>query len=110
MVDKLVERFNLDPVEVAEFFEEMKAEKVKGTVSDWQITAEQKQAILDRKTEIKEAYQALEELPPEERQAAMQEMKAEMQAWTEENDIDLKIMDKEGCGHFGGMGTKMFWK
>ncbi len=100
IVERLAERFDLDVNEVQEFFSEFKKErtiehKVKGEgkldqlVEDGVITEEQKQALLERKEEIKEQREGLKSLSPEERREAMNQAHEEMKAWMKENGIDL---------------------
>lgn len=117
LVQKLVDRFNLDPAEVQEVFEETRAErqsqqqarleeKINQAVAEGKITAEQQEAILNRHAEIKEQHEALKDLSPEERRQAFQELHQEMKTWAEENGLDLQQIfpsqPRWGWkGHFG---------
>jgi hypothetical protein len=87
-MEKLATRFNLDKSEVTEFMSEQKAEKqaeyeakasehLQSLVDEGKLTAEQKTAL--------EEYRA-------ESQSARESQKSELEAWAEENGIDLKYL------------------
>ncbi len=42
----------------------------------------------------------------EELRAKMQEMREEIKEWAEENDIDLKLIDRKGFGDRHGFGYR----
>ena len=101
VVDKLVERFGLNQDEVTGVFDEVQQEvqqerqtqrraqmeaKIDEAVSDGVITADQKQALLDKDAEMQEKYQQLRE---------------EWQQWQEQSGIDFEALAPY---HFGGCG------
>lgn len=100
IIQKLVERFNLDAAEVQQVFDEDRQERevkhqahfeerLAQAVAEGKITGGQKDAILAKKTEMQEKLEGLKDLSPEERREAMSEFHDEMKAWTEENGIGL---------------------
>lgn len=109
VVDKLVERFDLNADEVAGVFDEARQERQQQMQEQWRtqmeerlneavedgvITAEQKQALLDKQAEMREKHQQLWE---------------EMRAWMEDSGIDFEAMApyKGGCGGRGFAPGKM---
>lgn len=108
VVDKLVERFNLNKDEVIGVFDEVRQEKqqqmltamgerLDEAVNDGVITTEQKQALLNKHQEMWEKQNQLRE---------------EMQTWMEQSGIDFEklapyrvVFGGRGCGRghpFGG--------
>jgi hypothetical protein len=119
IVQKLVERFNLDTEEVQQVFDETKEERhqqmqarfeerLDQAVSDGQITEDQKEAIIAKKAEMQTNHQEFKDLTPEEKQAKMAAYKEEMEAWAEENGLDLSTLHMLGGGHHGGFGKPHF--
>ena len=115
IVQKLVEKFNLDQAEVRAVFDEdreerhekqaaRQAEILDKAVDEGKITEEQKEAIMAKKAEMKQKHEELREMEPEERRAALKELREEMKAWAEANDIDLKQFAKPGHRGPGGHG------
>jgi len=107
IVQKLVERFNLDAGEVQKVFDEVRGERhqemqarfeerLNQAVSESEITEEQKQAILDKKAEMQEKCEEMKDLSWEERRTVMEEHREEMKTWAEENGIEMWQL-------FGGM-------
>lgn len=99
VAEKLVERFNLNEDEVAGVFDEVRQERLQQrqeqiaarldeAVEDGVITAEQKQALLDKQAEMQEKHEQLRE---------------EMKAWMESSGIDFEALApyKGGCGGRG---------
>lgn len=123
IIQKLVERFNLDPVEVRKVFDEERDERQKAmqtrfeglldqAVKDGKITDEQKGAIIAKQTEMQKKMDELRtgDLTPEEQQAKMQTLQEELTAWAEKNDIDLQYLHMFGRGmgrggRFGSPGS-----
>jgi molecular chaperone GrpE (heat shock protein) len=100
IVNKLVERFNLNKDEVTGVFDEeqkerqekMQAEReerLNRAVTDGVITAEQKEALLKKQAEWQEKEKQLKE---------------EMQNWREQSGIDFKKLAPYGIGFGGGPG------
>lgn len=122
IIQKLVERFNLDPAEVQKVFDEERNERQKAmqarfedlldqAVKDGKITAKQKEAIITKQTEMRKKMDELRtsDLSAEERQEKMQALRDEIKAWAEKNDIDLQYLHMFGRGmgrggRFGGPG------
>ena len=109
IIDKLVERFDLDPEEVKEVFEENREERFENmqahlderldkAVEAGKITEEQKELILAKKSEMIDRMKELKDLSPEERKEQMQETREEMKAWAEENGIDPSFCNGKGPG------------
>jgi hypothetical protein len=121
MMQKLAERFNLNPGEVETFFEEMRAEKqtqmqvehenrLNQMVTDGKITEAQKQAIIQKHEEMRANFGDMADLTPEEQRANAIEKRQEMQTWAEQNGIDLQQLGplgfERGRGIKGGFGMR----
>jgi len=103
IVQKLAQRFNLDPDEVKQVFDEERGERrqeaqdrfeesLDEAVKDGKITEAQKEAILEKHTEI---------------QGEQEKLREELSDWAEENDIELKQLGPcGGRGFRGGLGNK----
>lgn len=115
IIQRLVEKFNLDEAEVTKVLEEAReerqaemqarfTERLDQAVSDGTITEEQKQLIVAKHEELEalrqEEAQNRGNYSPEEWQTKMQERREEMKSWAEENGIDLSVLMPEP----GGMG------
>ena len=105
IVQKLVERFNLNADEVQEVFNEVREENKQGMKDRFNgyqqdLTDEQKEALQARREEMQQEMEALKDLSSEERQAKMQEIQSEMKAWAEENGYEGFMM--MGMGMRGG--------
>ena len=94
LVDRLVEKFDLNKTEVQAVFDEERearnaerqaemSERLQDAVDDGDITAEQK-TLIEKK---------LKEL-----QAAREKQRTELEKWAEDNDIDAKYMMGRGPG------------
>ena len=101
-ITELSERFNLDESEVQAYFEEKREERkaereerraefVAGLVESGTLTQEQADELTVLKDSLREDVQALKEADgdKEEIKALMEEMKAEVEAWANEQGIDL---------------------
>ena len=119
IVQKLAEKFNLKPADVNAVFEEERTERraehrqryedlLAQAVKDGKITEKQKTAIIAKQAELREAMDGLRDLAPEERRAAMEKQRTELETWAKDNDIDLRYLMmggrgfKHGRGGFGG--------
>jgi len=112
----LVERFDLDPDEIMDFFHELKEERIVDAeerfeekldelVEDEKITEDQKEAILDKKEELKTFKEELEDMTISEAREAMKDIHEELKDWAEENDISLKdFFPKDEAHAFGLKG------
>lgn len=85
--------------------------KLDSAVEEGTITEEQKNAIIEKKTEMMEKFIEIKGLPPEERKAEILKLKEEFILWAEENDIDLNALwqghGKKGRGHFKNKDNSM---
>ena len=120
IVQKLVERFNLNTEEVQQVFNEVREERqqevqvrfeerLNQAVSEGKINQEQKEAIMAKKDEMKANRGEFKDLAPEERHQNRETHRQEMETWAEENGIDLDLMTMLlGGGHRGGFGRPHF--
>lgn len=113
IIQKLVERFNLNADEVQEVFNEVRGERhqemqfrseerLNQVVEEGKITEEQKGLILAKREEMRERQEEMKNLSFEERKAAREEHREEMENWAEENGIDLEQLFLFGPGGFRG--------
>ncbi|MEK7570636.1 MAG: hypothetical protein AAB553_00030 [Patescibacteria group bacterium] len=117
IVQKIADKFGLNPSEVQTVFKEhheerrvemqsKMEEKLTQAVTDGKITAEQKEAILKKFQELHDKKEAnmdkLKDMTPEERKETFESEKQELEKWAEENNIDMKSLMP-----FGGFGMKM---
>lgn len=119
IIQKLVERFNLNPSEVQEVFNQEREERqqrrqeegqtrleerLNEAVQNGDLTEEQKQLLLNKHQELQQEREtnreAVQNMTREEHQVAMEAERAELEAWSEENGIDLEDF------FFGPMGPK----
>jgi polyhydroxyalkanoate synthesis regulator phasin len=116
IIQKLAERFNLNPEDVKSVFDQnreeiqAKAEQnfqdvLDQMVQDQKITQDQETAILEERAKIRDLKDQLKDLTPEERQAQMQNLRDEIQQWSEENSLNpgLIMGMGRGFGHYVGM-------
>lgn len=87
---------------------EMLEERLSEAVEEGELTSDQMYAVLAKHEEMESERDELEDLSPEERREAMADHHEEMEAWAQENDIDLDIFHRYGEGGYGkpmrGMG------
>ena len=122
MIERLAERFSLNQDEVRSFFEgEREArqakrqaafeERLSGAVSEGKISESQKQLILEKREELRAEREANREsyrdMDRDERREARKSRRAELQAWAEENGIDMRyLVGRHGKGGpHGGFGS-----
>ena len=127
IVERIAERFSLSTSDVQTVFDEehqareaeMQSQyeaRLDEAVSNGELTAEQKQLILDKHNELqaerensKPNFRAMKNMTEEERQANKDEMEAqhqELQDWADQNEIDLKYLMGLGMpnrGEFDGL-------
>lgn len=116
LVDKLVDKFNLNKGEVEAVFEEQRTEaeakmqekteeRLNKAVSEGKITEDQKAKILAKLAELKADREADREtvrnMTDEERRAHKEQKHEELKAWAEENNIPEEYL------HIGGGGIGM---
>jgi hypothetical protein len=112
MVQRIAEKFNLNKDEVQKVFDENREERQQGmrsnfeerlseAVSKGELTEAQRNLILAKKEEMEKEREANREahknLSVEERKKKMEERRAEIEKWAEDNGIDVKYL-------MGGMG------
>jgi DNA anti-recombination protein RmuC len=103
LAEKIAERFNLNLEEVQKVFEETRQETGREMQNRFaeknrcELTEEQRQSLSAKREELMTKYGDMKNLSREEMQNRMQEIRSEMQSWTEENGIDSKCAD----GGFG---------
>lgn len=120
LIDKIATKFNLNKDEVKAVFEEertareaeMKAkmeERLSKAVTDGKITEEQKQKIITKLAELKSEREAnkdsMKDKTDEERKAAMEAKKSEIEKWASDNGIPVEYL-RIGGGHGGPGGPR----
>jgi len=116
LVERFAERFDLDQDEIMDFFDELKEERMADAedrfeerldelVEDEKITEDQKEAILDKKEELKTFKENLGDMTISEAREAMKDIHEELRDWAEENDISLRnFFPKDEAHAFGLRG------
>lgn len=119
LVERFAERFNLDKDEILEFLEELKEEKrlemeqrfeerLDELVEEGELTAAQKEAILDKKEEMEAFKEGIGDMTVDEAKQAFKEMKEELKDWAEENDIELRYLFPKAAKNQGPKGFHRF--
>ena len=114
LVERFAERFDLDPDEIMDFFDELKEERLADAeerfedrldelVEDGKISEDQKEAILDKKEEHKNFKEELEDMTISEAREAIKDMHEELKDWAEENDLELKNFFPNNQAHAFGL-------
>ena len=114
IVQKIAERFNLNPSEVNDVFVEEKearvANRLHHLVENGEITEDKIDMIVAKMEEMHSEMDDLRDsdFTHEERMEYMEELRNEMEEWAEENDIPISALRgpgmKMGRGdHIGGM-------
>jgi hypothetical protein len=121
---KIAAYFNLDEDEVRSFLEDERQERqeemhvrfeerLNEAVENGELTEEQKSLILAKREELEVTREENRpehdgEAPTEEEREAhraeMEEERAALEAWAEENGIDMRYLMGAGRGGFGGPG------
>lgn len=114
VVERLIQRFNLNRNEVGSIVSEVRTERqaeartraetrLSESVANGNLTEDQKNKILAKLTEEQRLREQYRSLSPEERREKMQERHKELEKWAEANGIDFKYV--MGMGRMkGGMG------
>ncbi len=100
IVAKIADRFNLNIDDVQKVFDEERdkrraemfarlSERLDDLVEIGKITPAQKELILDKHEEMKDAIDDLSGLSFEERRQKIMQLKSEFREWMEESDIDV---------------------
>ncbi len=121
LVQKLADTFHVDKSKVQAVFDEHHTEKraemekryeerLTQAVTDGKITVEQKTKLLAKHEELVAKMEAqkdtFQDKTHEERRAAMEAHRTELETWAKDNDIDIKWLAPMGGHHvkFGGPG------
>ncbi len=120
LIEKIATRFNLNKDEVKAVFDEehtaREAEKQKSQeqrlsqlVTDGKITADQKNKILAKTSELQAKHEAekdaLKDKTEAERRAIMEANRAELEKWAADNGISLEYVRPLGGRGHRGMGA-----
>lgn len=111
IIDRIAAKFNLDEEEVAQVFEEERAEReaarqqkvedrLTQAVEDGKLTEEQKAKTLAKLEELQAVREAWQDKTPEERHEAKHELHAALEQWAEDNGIPLEYLHI-GVRHHG---------
>jgi Skp family chaperone for outer membrane proteins len=115
IASRLAERFNLNESEVEAVFAEARGEhhqamlvsleaRLDALVEQGQLTAEQKALLLAKHEDMAELMDEFAQMSPEERRAAIQAHHDDIEAWAEENGLDLSELGFAAMKHHGGHG------
>lgn len=117
VVQKIADRFNLQPAKVNKVFEEVRQERwqqrgalfeqrLEAAVKAGTITKAQKEAILKKRAEIQKEMEEIKtsNLTPQERWEKMSKLREEMRNWAEKNKLDLSLCLGGGFGPGFGQG------
>jgi len=114
LVDKIAQKFNLNKSDVQAVFDQNKADhmaqhqadvkaQLDQAVKDGKLTQDQANKILDKLKELqsqREAdHQTMQDKTPEERKAAMDAKKAELEQWAKDNGIPTDFLKYLHPGH-----------
>ncbi|RLC33942.1 MAG: hypothetical protein DRZ76_03640 [Candidatus Nealsonbacteria bacterium] len=115
LIDRLVERFNLNKDDVQAVFDEHHAgiraeqeqriqDRLAQAVTDGKITQEQADLISTKQEELKTYMESLKDKTPEERHDAMKTKMDEIKQWAEDNNIPLQYLHGGMKGPRRGFG------
>jgi hypothetical protein len=122
LIEKLSSKFNLNKEEVSAVFEEERAARqaerqqayearLTQAVADGKLTSEQKNKLVAKVKEVKADMQANREAAAEktheERHAAMETKRAELEKWAADNDIPTEYLHPGGGMGGRGHGPRM---
>jgi len=121
LISKLATKFNVSESAVQSVFDENRkehqtrmtqnlTERLTQSVKDGKITEAQKQAILDKHAKMQQEresdLQNWQNMTQEQRRAARESRRTEMEQWAQDNNLDLTVL-REFLHEFGGPGMKM---
>lgn len=119
LIQKIAQKFGLKQADVQSVFDEHKKEmgtkreanyeaRLTTLVTEGKITEAQKQLILAKHTELQSKREAnrtaMQNMTAEQRKAAMEAHKTELESWAKQNNIDVKYLFG---GDMKGRGMKM---
>lgn len=126
LITKIAQKFNLKEADVKAVFDEdrqamhtqMKqkvSDNLSQLVTQGKITEAQKAALLAKMEELQKKHlsdrDTMKNMTPEQRKAAMDKERSDLEAWAKEQGIDLSLIKgfSRGMGHGfrHGMGMKM---
>ena len=127
LVQKLVDRFSLNEEEVKTVFEESRQEHQAQRQASYEanldqaveagiLTQDQKNALLEKKSELRADRGQFKDLSSEEKQEERELRQDQMQSWAESNGIDLEALheflgehkENKPDGRGGGRGPRHF--
>jgi hypothetical protein len=125
LVSKIAQKFNLKTEDVQAVFDEEKStheaerqakmeEKLNQAVTDGKLTAEQKDKIIAKhkelQTQMEADREAMKDKTHDERHAAMEAKRTELEQWAKDNNIPLEylhVIHKHGGPGRGGHGMRL---
>lgn len=122
IIQKLIDKFNLNPQEVTQVLEEAREEHQQQAQADFEenlnkavengkITEDQKNLILAKHQQMKNSKENWENLSPEERREKGKAIKEDLKTWAEQNNINLKdLFLGYKKGHIGGFKAGFGYK
>lgn len=123
IVDAMVQKFGLDKTQVQAFVDEFRSterqkmqdfrkakmeDHLSQLVKNGKLKEAQKQLIVSKMADMQKNRVNYMSLTPDQRKAAMEKEKADLESWAKQNNIDLSILPFGRLGHMGGMRGK--WK
>jgi hypothetical protein len=105
LISKIASKFGLNETEVKETFEEFRfehseerhqrmeerlEERLNQAVDNGNLTEDQRFAMLEKHEELEGKFDDLYDLSPEDMREARADIHEEMEAWAQENDIDME--------------------
>lgn len=118
IIQKLAQKFGLKEDDVKAVFDQNRQERqvqmqtrfeqtLDQFVKDGKISDTQRQAILEKRQELKDKLAADREnwknMTPDQRKALIKQQKLDLDNWAKQNDIDLQYFYGGFKGHLGGM-------
>ena len=119
IIERIAEKFNLNKDDVKNVFEEVHneraadmyanfVERLDDLVAEGKLTAEQKQALLDKHEEIQKELESLSGLDRKSKTQKVREIQQEFRNWADSQGIDLTQIRPLGDGfRKGGVGMWM---
>lgn len=114
LIDRLVQRFNLNKSDVQDVFDEQRQametqreqdmkDRLAQLVTDGKLTQAQADAISAKHDELKSFMDSLKDKTPQERRDALKSKMDEVKQWAQDNNIPLQYLHVGGPGP-GGFG------
>ena len=124
IIEQIAQRFGLKAADVQSVFDKNKADRIgqmekryedwlSQQVKDGKITDAQKQLLIakhkDLQATMKNKAATFKNLTPDQRKAAVQQEKQDLDAWAKQNGIDIKYLFGGRLGMMGGKGMHGRW-